>query len=145
MTEANIEKNKQTVRSVYEDYINRKRLDRLPELVSADYVGPEGERGPSGFAATVESIRRGVPDIQFGVEDVIAEGNKVTIRWKWSGKHTGTLRGFAPSNRQVENTGIAIYELTDGKIARAWLQTDRLGILQQIGVVPTQLGARPGN
>jgi predicted ester cyclase len=145
MSKVNTEKNKQIVRSLYEDYINQQKRERLPELVAADYVGPDGERGPSGFGKTIDGLRSGVPDIHFRVEDLIAEGDKVTVRWKWSGTHTGTLRGFAPSNRHVENTGIAIYELSLGKVARAWLQTDRLGFLQQIGVVPQTLGARPKN
>ena len=69
--------------------------------------------------------------------------DRVTIRWTWSGTHTGTLNGLAPSDRQVRNDGIAIYELSGGKIARAWLQTDRLGFLQQIGALPATLGRPP--
>jgi predicted ester cyclase len=139
------EKNKQTVRRLYEEYINQAQRQVLPELVAPDYVGPDGGRGPSGFATTIDGLRRGVPDIRFKVEDLIAEGDRVTIRWTWSGKHTGVLNGLPPSNRHVENDGIAIYELRDGKVARAWLQTDRLGFLQQIGAVPATLGRRPSN
>jgi len=137
------EKNKQTVRRIYDEYINQTRRELLPELVAADYVAPDGRRGPSVFASTIEALRNGVPDIHFTIEDVIAERDRVVVRWTWSGKHTGTLNGLSASNREVKNEGISIYELSQGKVSRAWLQTDRLGFLQQIGVVDPSLGRPP--
>ena len=140
-----VEKNKQTVRKLYEEYINRERRELLPELVSADFIGPDGRRGPAVFAATIDALRRGVPDITFELQDVIAEGDRVAIRWTWSGTHKGALNGLPASNRRVKNDGIAIYDLRDGKVSRAWLQTDRLGFLQQIGAVDPTLGRPPGS
>jgi predicted ester cyclase len=143
MASMNTEKNKLTVRRIYDEYINQTRSDLLPELVAADYVAPDGRRGPAVFASTIDALRTGIPDIRFEIEDVIAEGDRVAVRWTWSGKHTGTLNGLSPSNRQVKNDGIAIYELRQGKVSRVWLQTDRLGFLQQIGVVDASLGRPP--
>jgi predicted ester cyclase len=65
----------------------------------------------------------------------------VAVRWTWRGTHTGTFRGFAPSQKSVTNDGITLYQLKEDKIVRAALQTDRLGVLQQIGVLPQDLGA----
>jgi predicted ester cyclase len=137
------EKNKQTVRRIYEEYVNQARPELLPELIAADYVAPDGQRGHAAYGSVVDGLRRGVPDIRFKVEDLIAEGDRVAIRWTWSGKHTGTLNGLSPSNRHVKNDGIAIYELRGGKVSKVWLQTDRLGFLQQIGVVDPALGRAP--
>jgi predicted ester cyclase len=137
------EKNKQTVRRIYEEYINQTRPELLPELIAAEYVAPGGQRGPAAYGSVVEGLKRGVPDIRFKIEDVIAEGDRVAVRWTWSGKHTGTLNGLSASNRQVKNDGIAIYELSGGKVSKVWLQTDRLGFLQQIGVVDASLGRAP--
>src|SRR5688572_8528855 len=63
--------NKQVIREIYEDRINTGRLDGLAELVSDDYVGPQGERGPDGFAATLTGLRTGFPDIQFTIVDLL--------------------------------------------------------------------------
>jgi steroid delta-isomerase-like uncharacterized protein len=145
MTPSSTERNKQVVRRLYESYINESRRELLPELVSADYASPDGRRGPAAFASVIDGLRGGVPDIRFQVEDLIAENDRVTIRWKWSGTHSGTLNGIPASNKKVLNEGIAIYELHGGKVARAWLQTDRLGFLQQIGVVSPELGRPPGS
>ena len=143
MSEDTASRNRSTIRRLYEEAINSGKLELVPELVALDYVGPTGETGPAGFSSTIESLRTGIPDIHFTLEDLVAERQRVTVRWTWSGTHSGTFRGFVPSNRSVTNTGIAIYELRDGKIVRAWLETDRLGFLQQIGAVPAGLGAPP--
>lgn len=135
--------NEQTVRRVYEECLNGGRVERLDEMVAADYVGPQGVRGAAGFRETVLALRSGFPDIRFTVEDVVTDGDRVAVRWTWRGTHTGTFRGLAPSGKAVTDTGMAFYRLAGGKVVRAWVETDRLGVLQQIGVVPADLTARP--
>jgi predicted ester cyclase len=130
-----LEANKATVRRLYEEIINAARVELVDELMGVEYLGPNGERGPAGFAATVQDLRRGFPDIAFTVEDLMAEGDRVAVRWRWSATHSGQFRTFAATNRHVTNTGIAIYEFRDGRVMRAWLETDRLGALQQIGAI----------
>lgn len=131
--------NKQIVRAVYEDCINARNWERLSKLFSEDYPGPQGKKGPAAFADNVASLLRGFPDIRFSVEDVIAEGDRAVVRWTWSGTHTGDFRGFAPTGKSIHDTGTVIYLIADGKIIRSWLETDRLGVLQQLGVIPTDL------
>jgi steroid delta-isomerase-like uncharacterized protein len=137
-----LEENKQIVRKIYEDCINRGAMELLPELVSDDYVGVRGERGAAAFANNLTSLRNGFPDIRFTIEDLIAEGDRVAVRWSWQGTHTGVFNGLPASQKHVTNDGIVIYQLEDHKIVRTWIQTDRLGVLQEIGVVPKSLGPR---
>lgn len=139
---ATSEDNKLTVRRLYEESINRRDWKLLNELVAEDYRNPNGETGPAGYRATVEPLTRGIPDIRFTVEDLVGEADRVAVRWSWSGVQTGPLFGFPSSNRPITNTGMVIYQLRDGKIVRSWLEVDRLGVLQQIGVIPRDL-ARP--
>jgi predicted ester cyclase len=145
MTDSTRETNKHVIRSLYEECINTGALERLDELVATDYVGPQGEKGPEGFRNNLRGLRAGVPDIRFTLDELLADGDGVAVRWAWRGTHTGTLLGFAPSQKPVTNVGIAVYHLKQGKIVRASLLTDRLGFLQQIGLVPTDLEvlARP--
>jgi len=139
------DRNKQVVRRIYEDCINRNKPELLPELISGDYVGAQGGRGPSGFGSNIDELRTGFPDIRFTLQDLVVEGDRVAIRWTWEATHTGTFRSWPPSGRRVTTTGIAIYQLEQGKVVRVWLETDRLGVLQQIGVIPPSLvpGAPP--
>lgn len=139
MTESTYTTNKRTVRNLYEACINEGALHLLDQLVAADYTGPRGEKGPEGFAGTIRGLRSGVPDIHFTIEQLVAEGDAVVVHWIWRGTHAGTLHGFAASRKALTNPGIALYHLRDGKIVRGTLQTDRLGLLQQIGLVPQDL------
>jgi steroid delta-isomerase-like uncharacterized protein len=134
-----IDQNERTIARLYDECLNRGQLDLVPDLVSADYVGAQGERGADGFRQIVAALRSGVPDIHFTVEDVIASGDRVVARTSWTGTQTGPMRGIPPSGRHVINTGISIFQLRDGKIVRVWMETDRLGFLQQIGAVPENI------
>jgi steroid delta-isomerase-like uncharacterized protein len=133
------EQNKQVVRKLYEECINSGKMEMLVGLVAEDYVS-DGQNGVAGFARNIESLQKGFPGIKFTVQDLIAEGNLVGARWQWKGTHDGTFRGIPATHKEVTNDGIVIYELRDGKIIHSWLQTDRLGALQQIGVIPKDPG-----
>ena len=130
--------NKQLVRRLYDDYLNPGLLDRLGEIVSPDFIAGGPQRGPAAFSGVVGGLRAAFPDLRYTVEDLVGDGDRVAVRWSWRGTHTGAFRGFAPTGKQVLNTGFAIFEVTDGRLARAWVETDRLGFLVAIGAVPYQ-------
>ncbi|MGA9526045.1 MAG: ester cyclase [Myxococcaceae bacterium] len=128
--------NAQVVRRLYEELVNGRRFDSFGDVLASDFESSDGVRGPDGFAANVRSLTESFPDIHFTVEDVFADEDRVAVRWSWTATHGGPFRGTAPTHRRVENTGIVIYQVRDGKLVRAWTQVDRLGVLQQIGAVP---------
>ena len=70
------------------------------------------------------------------VEDLIAEGDKVVGRITAYGTHTGELFGVPATGREIRVSGIAIWRISDGKIVEHWHETDGLGLMQQLGVVP---------
>jgi steroid delta-isomerase-like uncharacterized protein len=144
MTPSTEDRNEAVVRSLYENCINQDRPSLLAELIAPDYVGVRGERGPEGFGTVISALRRGIPDIHFTLHDVISDDDKVAVRWTWSGTHRGAFASYPPTGKRLQNTAIAIYRLRDGKIVQAWIETDRLGFLQALGVVDPSLGAGPG-
>jgi steroid delta-isomerase-like uncharacterized protein len=79
------------------------------------------------------------PDVHWNIEDMIAEGDKVVVRWQWTGTNKNPFQHFAATGKATTNTAIAIYEIRDGKIHHAWMQTDRLGFLHQLGVVDADI------
>lgn len=133
---------KAAIRQIYEVCLNTGNLELAPRLFADDYVGPTGEIGPAGFATTIQRLRTGLPDIRVEIQDLGADGDRVWVRWKWVGTHRGTLRGFPATGRRVENTGMTMYELRGGRVVRSWVESDRLGFLQQIGVVADDAGLR---
>lgn len=128
--------NAQLVRRLYTDFLNTGATDRLGEVVSPQFVGVGPARGPAAFAGVIATLRGAFPDLVYTVEDVVAEGDRVAVRWTWRGTHQHAFRSFAPTGKQVTNTGLAIFQVTDGKLSHAWLETDRLGFLQAVGAVP---------
>jgi predicted ester cyclase len=135
------ETNKQAVHRIYDEAVNAGRTEVLADLIAPEFAGPDGTRGATAFAANVAALRTGFPDIRFTIEHVVAEGDRVAVRWTWTGTHTGSFRGFAPSGRTVHDTGLVLYTFARGRVVAAIIETDRLGVLQQIGVVPKDLSA----
>ena len=129
------------VRSVYEQSLNHGHMDRLDAIVAPEFTAPDGSKGPAGFRRTLEGLRRAFPDIQFTIHDAVADDERVAIRWTWTGTHSGPFRGIAPSNRRVSNNGFAMFRLRDGKIVDSKVETDRLGFLDAIGMLPPELSA----
>jgi steroid delta-isomerase-like uncharacterized protein len=121
----------------------------LTELIAEDYVGMrEGGTPPTGragFIGVMQALREGFPDIHYTLADLIAEGDRVAVRWQWRGTHRGTFRGpggtYPPTEKQLSNDGMAVFQIKDGKVARSWLLTDRLGFLQEVGALPKSVGA----
>jgi len=139
--------NKALVRTLYEECINGRDLDRLESLIAPDFVGARGERGPREFRATIDAVLTGFPGVRFELHDVFAEEDKVAVRWTFRAVHGGPFAGIRPSLADVTQEGNVIYQVRNGQIVQAWLQADRLGVLQQIGVVPKSFveasGQRP--
>jgi steroid delta-isomerase-like uncharacterized protein len=75
-------------------------------------------------------------DRKIGVEDILTEGDKVAMRFNFSGKHTGTLMGIPPTGKTIHILGTGIFRVVDGKLTDNWVNIDALGMLQQLGVVP---------
>jgi predicted ester cyclase len=139
MSAQTLETNKQAVVRLYEEYFNQGKSEAIRSLVASDYVGPGGVRGPEALSSIAEALHTGFPDIHYTVEDVIAEGDGVCVRWKWEGTHTGPFRDFAVTHKRFVSTGMGIFRLRDGKIVGSSIEIDRLGFLDQIGVIPPGL------
>jgi predicted ester cyclase len=81
--------------------------------------------------------RNAFPDVQMHVEDQVAEGDMVVTRWIASGTHQGDLMGIAPTGNRVTVAGTSIERVVNGKIEETWDNYDALGMMQQIGAIPS--------
>ena len=75
-------------------------------------------------------------EMKVTIEDAVAEGDKVAIRFSLTGKHTGEMMGIAPTGKMIHLTANGIFKVVDGKATDNWVNFDALGLLQQLGVVP---------
>jgi steroid delta-isomerase-like uncharacterized protein len=136
------EENKAAVRREVEELYNHTgNLDVADEIFSPDYVSYEptsGEtRGIEGARQFAATFREAFPDLQCTIDDMVAEGDKVVMRFRGSGTHQGETEAFGPATgKRMEMTGITIKRLSEGKIVEAWTNFDALGMMQQLGMVP---------
>ena len=130
------EQNKTLVRRWFEDLFSRGDLDAANDILSADFVDHlprEEERGIEELKHYVSSYRTAFPDIQDSVEDIVAEGDKVVVRWTSRGTHQGEFMGVAPTGRHVTFTGMRLFRIAENKIAESWVNIDERGLQEQLG------------
>jgi predicted ester cyclase len=112
-------------------------LDELfvPDFVRHDPAG--GFRSREDYKQFLFSLLAALPG-QFTLEDLIAEGDKVVLRYAFHGTHQGQWRGLPPTGKPVTFTGIFIYRILDGKVVEGWENADALGLVQQLGLIPAR-------
>lgn len=131
--------NKETVRKLYEELLNKRKLDALKDIISDDYAGFPGKKGVAGFEAPILQLIQAFPDIQWKILEQIGEDDKVMVKWEIEGTHINQFQYVAPTGKKVKGTGMGILEFREGKIVNTQVLTDRLGFLQELGVLPADL------
>jgi steroid delta-isomerase-like uncharacterized protein len=134
------EENKEIVRQFWGVW-EEGNLGLVDELVGLDYVNhspgiPNQPEGPEGIKAVVSMFRAGMPDLRVVIEDVIAEGDKVMMRYRIEGTHEGELFGVPPTGRRVSIESITVERVSGRKIREHWRVTDTLDMMQQLGAIP---------
>jgi steroid delta-isomerase-like uncharacterized protein len=135
------EENKAVVYRYCEEVVNQRRIDLAEEIFAPDFVNhaavPGQESGLESLKQFFAMIDAGFPDFQVTVEDLFAEGDKVAVRFTFLGTHEGEFMGIAPTGKRVTMPGIDILRVVDGKIVELWGQEDMLGMMQQLGTIPS--------
>ncbi len=132
------EQNRAIVRRLYEEVFNQGNLGTVDELLAPDarsHAGPAP--GPEGLKRHASMLRAAFPDLHQGIEDVIAEGDKVVVRTTCTGTHVGELMGIPPTGRQFTQGQIHILRLEGCRIVEHWAQVDNAGMMRQLGIMPT--------
>jgi steroid delta-isomerase-like uncharacterized protein len=137
MSEGNVEASRRVIEEAFNNG-NLAVVDELvePGAVDHDPAHIEEVRGPAAFKAQVEMYRSAFPDLHMTIEDTVAQGDMVVLRWTSRGTHRGELMGLAPTGTVATVTGISIDRFEDGKIAESWTNWDVLGLMRQLGAAP---------
>lgn len=134
------EENKANIRQFYEEVWNQGNLAAVDELTAADFVDQgllPPVHGLEALKQYVGMYRAAFPDAHFTIEDMIADGDKIVVRFTATGTQHGDFMGIPPTGKHVTVTGISITRLEKGKVVEGWSSFDALGMLQQLGVIPT--------
>jgi predicted ester cyclase len=119
----------------FEEVWNRRRREAIAEFISPEAVLHEAGSdavGPDGFYPFFDRLSAALSEIRMKVEETMADGDKVCVRWSCAAKHTGEGLGVSPTGVAIHVTGITIMRVAGGKLIEAWQNWDMLGLMEQI-------------
>ncbi len=137
------EHNKQLVRRWKEELWSKGNVSIIDELCAPDYVCHMSGVPVPGPVRGQEALKHlfAIYFAAFEIHDIpeflIAEGDMVAIHDTYQAKHTGEFQGVPPTGKEATVTGTDIYRIVDGKIVEQWVEVDMLGLMQQLGILPT--------
>ena len=131
-------RNKDVARQLYA-LINEGRVDQLADLISPDYIEhdplPGQGSGREGVLDRFSMITTALAP-HFTIEDLVAEGDRIVVRWTNAGTHVGEFAGIPATGRAFTIAGIDIYRVADERLCEHWHVIDQLGMLGQLGILP---------
>ena len=135
-----LQDNKALVQHVYAEF-DQQNLDALLELYAPDFTlyspsVPQPVRGVVALAQLARVFWNALPDLRTAIGDLLADGDRVAVRFTIRGTHEGVFMDVPPTGKPVTLTGIEIIRIAGGKIEEEWVSYDRLGVLRQLGAMP---------
>ena len=126
--------NKALVRKLFDEWINKKNLAAIDEMVTPNYVSHEGgeDTNAEDTKKFLAGLFRSFPDIHVTIEDIVCEGDKVVVRNTWRGTDKGGFGGMAPTGKSVVIEGIVMWRIENGKLAERWAVIDYRGLMRQL-------------
>ena len=133
-----LEKSKELIQLSVDEFYNTGDVDAIDRIYAADFVQyePSGTKNLAEFKQSARGLFSAFPDLVLTIDDLVAEGNKVTKRWTARGTHKGEYLGIPASGNSLNVTGISVYRVADGKFAECWHLADALTMMQQLGALP---------
>lgn len=135
------ETNKALVRRSFNECLNTGDFTTFNDIVANNYVYQDPavgtKKGHQDFESMMTMYRTAFPDLHFTIEEQIAEGNKVVTRWTATATHKGEYLGIKPTGKRTTVSGILISTIENGKIVNDVEAWDALGLLTQLGALPS--------
>jgi predicted SnoaL-like aldol condensation-catalyzing enzyme len=104
---------------------------------TAAYFLPPGlPPGSAGLELFYGAFHASFPDAQLYLDDVLAAGDKLAVRYHIDATHSGAFNGIPATGKRVTFGGATIMRFADSKVVERWSESDFLGLMQQLGVVP---------
>ena len=130
--------NKTLVTMWFEEVWTKGRVEAIDEMMAPNCVvhglGPQAQ-DIQAFKRFHAGYRNAFPDITITVDQTVAEGDLVAVRWSGAATHSGDGLGFRATNLPAKLSGMVFARIENGKLVEGWNNFDQLGMLQQLGVV----------
>lgn len=137
---ADVKTNTNLLMKFIDEAFNGGNFQILKDLVDPEHVShlPSGDHyGPEGVRIDIAGFRSAFPDLKLELDDVIDCHDRVVYRFTAAGTHEAPFMGIPATGKRVRVSGIGIDRYVNGKTVERWVQYDSLGLLQQIGVLPS--------
>lgn len=133
------EQNKEIVRRIQEAF-DTGNLDALEDLIAPDIAShdtpPGAPGGREGAKMGHQMVLSWFPDYRVEIDEILAEGDRVVMRFTVSGTHQGEMMGFAPTGKRFSVPGFSEYRVEGGKAVEHWGLHDNFGVFMQLGLIP---------
>lgn len=131
---------KQAFRRIFEEGFNKGNLAVIDELVSPDFQEHQNgqQSGPEGLKALIQQLRGWFSDFTLTAEDMVQSGDTVWGRMKARWTNSGSIMGRPPTGRKLEIDVIDIGRFSDGKMVEHWGVPDQIGMMEQMGFLPSR-------
>lgn len=125
------------VRQFIQDVFVDGRADRVPDLVTPDFVshGLPGS-GPAVMQDAIGRVSKGLSEASMQIDDLFGQGDRVAVRLTSRATQSGTFMGMPPTGSAYEIEEIHLFRVVGGRIAEHWHQIDAMGMLRQLGAMP---------
>jgi steroid delta-isomerase-like uncharacterized protein len=135
------EQNKALARRAFEEILSGGRFELAEELYAKDFVNHGIHRDISldEDQAALKGWHQAFPNLSIVPEKLIADGDLVAVYWIARGTNTGTGNGLPATGKRVEQSGITIWRVVNGKIKEEWSAFDQLSMMQQLGLLPQKI------
>ena len=135
---SDLEKNKELARQFFEQIWNQGDESAIDRFIAEDAAGndPKFGVGRESFRLQWRKWRAAFPDINFAVEEIVAEGEIVVTRWRLTGTHLGEYLGKEATGNKVDVDGVSIDRIKNGMVVSGFDAWDSLGFREQIGLIP---------
>ena len=135
------EENKAIFRRYVEEVGNEGKLELADEIfdryLAHQADGSALERGPEDVKRFMGEFQRRLPRLPHRDRRPDRRRRQGCTRWTMRGTHRGEFRGIAPTGNALEITGIGIFRFSEGKVVESWDNFDQLGMMRQLGAIPT--------
>ena len=133
---ARLEKNKAVIMRYDEEVWKKRNWDVADEIVASDYVrhtaGQPDLQGREALKQHITEIYTAWPDFDFTAEIMVAEGDKVAVRYRITGTHQGTAWGIPPTGNKTDFVSVLFHRIAGGKVVEDWV-VDETAVLLQMG------------
>jgi predicted ester cyclase len=131
------ESNKMVVKQ-FLDLYNLGAWEQLESIISPNYIHHSNASNLSlkSFKRGAEWFRVGMPDFRIEVQDMLAEGDRVAMRFTGHGTHLGSLYGETPTSKPMIVYGMLIYRVENNLIMEDWETVDEHDFMKQLGAIP---------